>query len=77
MSRYKKLIEQVDEAHDWEYGQAYGHGGTAYSCTDTCRICGLNRKYFSDGQNGVRACYTFETMDGEDVVLRDAAELEC
>jgi hypothetical protein len=77
MSRYKDLLATVDDAHDWELGQTRGWRGTRYSSTDTCRICGLRRKYFSDRQNGVDESYSFETFEGESLALREAAELEC
>lgn len=77
MSRYTELLDQIDEAHDFEDGQTYGHGGTAMSSTDVCRICGLKRLYFTDSQNGVDSRWTFETHCGKEIPLREAAELEC
>jgi hypothetical protein len=39
--RTRKLLDTIENAHDWEEGQVYSGGGTQLSSTDTCRICGL------------------------------------
>lgn len=77
MSKYRELLERVEAAHDWEIGQAWSRGGTSLDRTDTCRICGLSRQWESDEQNGIRERYTFTDFAGEEIPLRDAADLEC
>ena len=72
----EQLLAQVEQNHDWDQGQCWGGGGTQLSSTDTCRICGLERKWFSDTQNGVEDRYTFISA-GETLPLRDAAEFTC
>jgi hypothetical protein len=61
-------LDEIENGHDWCNGRTWSHGGTAYSCTDVCRYCGLVRKYFSDSQNGIDANYTF-FIDGEKISL--------
>ena len=73
----KKLLEEVQEAHDWSNGQVYGGGGTRYSSTDTCQACGMTRRWFTDSQNGVSDTYTFALQSGESISLRSAADLGC
>ena len=76
--RAKALLDQVDAAHDWACGQTYGGSGDSYASTDTCRICGLARRWDSGSrQNNTPASHTFTTARGETVTLRDAARLEC
>jgi hypothetical protein len=70
----KKLLDQVEANHDWESGQTYGGSGTQLSRTDTCRVCGLKRHWFSDSQNGVEDHYTFETINGEKMSLKEAVD---
>lgn len=53
------LERQVDAAHDWLEGQTYSGGGTSLSSTDRCRICGLERRWESDSQNGVPSHYLY------------------
>ena len=72
----KDLIESVLEKHDWRQGQARGHGGTAISQTDTCRVCGLKAYWFAERQNEVEGSYTF-ILDDEEISLRAASELDC
>jgi hypothetical protein len=59
MNATKRLLEQVQSAHDWTEGQVYSRGGTYYSSTDVCRICGLQRNWHSDTQNGIGHTYQF------------------
>lgn len=74
----KELLDKVDEAHDWAEGRTYGGSGTQLSSTDTCRICGLRRHWFSDRQNGVDGEYRFSDSEtGEDLTLRQAAARGC
>lgn len=74
----EKLYGQVKEAHDWNEGQVYGGSGTQLSSTDTCRVCGLRRHYFSDRQNGVDGEYRFsDSESGEDLTLRQAVARGC
>ena len=74
--RYQKLLNTINQSHDWKAGQTYGGSGTVLRSTDVCRICGLRRNFFSDSQNGVDGEYTFD-FEGDDISLRDAAELLC
>ena len=71
------LLDQLEEKHDWEQGQVYGGGGTRLSSTDTCRVCGLSRHWFSDRQNSVSDRYSFTDSNGINVTLRDAAVIKC
>lgn len=65
-----------DGAHDWLEGQVYGGSGTRLSSTDTCRVCGLRRHFFSDSQNGVGREYRFSDGEtGEDLTLRQGLRL--
>ena len=57
-------------------GQTHSGGGTQYYSTDTCRICGLQREYFSDSQNGVDDRYTFRTHAGSTISLKDLVDTE-
>ncbi len=72
----RKLLETVQDAHDWSEGQMYGGGGTQMRSTDTCRACSLQMHYFSDSQNGVDGEYTF-TAGGDGISLRQAVERGC
>jgi hypothetical protein len=73
----KKLLEEVQEAHDWSDGQVYGGGGTRYSTLDTCQACGMTRRWFTDSQNGVGDTYTFTLQSGESISLRAAVAIGC
>lgn len=73
----EKLLKELGEAHDWEEGQVYGGGGTRYSSTDRCRACGMERKWFSDSQNGVADHYTFLLVGGDALSLRAAVTRGC
>ena len=77
MSRQKELEEQINKTHDWLKGQTWSGGGTKFYFTDRCLICGLERHYESDAQNGVSAHYTFSHHYGQKLTLREAAELQC
>ena len=72
----KELLDRVGEKHDWKEGQVHGGSGTQLSCTDVCRVCALERRWFSDRQNGVDGDYSF-FMKGEPISLREAAALDC
>lgn len=74
----KALLEQIEEAHDWQEGQMYSGGGTIFKSTDVCRVCSLRRHYFSDSQNGVSGSYRFSDGEtGEDLSLRQAVARGC
>lgn len=74
----KQMLEEIDGAHDWLGGQVYGGSGTRLSSTDTCRVCGLRRHFFSDSQNGVGREYRFSDGEtGEDLTLRQALARGC
>lgn len=72
----RKLLEQVDEEHDWIKGQTYSGGGTEYHSTDECQVCGLRRHYQSDQQNGIEAHYRFSLGDA-DLSLLEALNRGC
>jgi len=73
----QKLLEQVDKMHDWREGQVHGGGGTYYSQTDVCRICGLQREWVDDHQNGIHDEYSFADENGQPLILREAAARKC
>lgn len=74
----RKLLAQIDEAHDWAEGQIRGGSGLQLSQTDTCRVCSLRRHWFSDRQNGIEDQYRFsDGENGEDLSLRQAAVRGC
>ena len=73
----EKLLEKVDRVHDMVEGQVYGGGGTQLSRVDTCSICGITRKWYTDPQNGVEDRYTFATLTGSPISLRDAVDAGC
>jgi hypothetical protein len=74
----KKLIEQLEQNHDWEHGQTRGGGGTRYSSTSACRVCALRWHSFSDSQNGIENQYRFSDGEtGEDLSLRQAVTRGC
>ena len=74
--RAEKMLKEIDEKHDWRRGRVYGGSGTQMSSTDECRICGLERRWLTDSQNGVDEEYTFQ-FRGAAVSLREAAVLDC
>lgn len=73
----QKLLAAVDTAHDWIDGQVRGGSGTVLTSTDTCQVCGLQRHYKSDTQNGIPAHYTFSSAAGESLTLVDALQIHC
>lgn len=77
VSRREELLNQIEENHDWLEGRVWGHGGTAYSQNDICQLCGLNRRWAKDSQNGVPSHYTFSTRDGEVLTIGEASVKEC
>ena len=74
--RRRKLEAEISTAHDWLEGQTYGGSGTQLSSTDTCRICGLVRQYFSDSQNEVEPHNTY-SVEGETLTVSQAAKRGC
>jgi len=73
----EKLLEKVDKMHDWREGQTRSGGGTYLYRIDVCRICGLERHWESDRQNGIDSEYTFIDEHGLPLTLREAAAREC
>lgn len=73
----KDLLDRIDKQHDWQKGQTHSSGGTRYTSTDTCRICGLERECFSDKQNGVDEEYTFTNRQGEKPPLVELLDDPC
>jgi len=80
--RYEALLKEIDEAHHWWNGQMYsGHwqngrmysgGGKVCRQTDTCLICGLERRYYSDSENGIDGHYLFSSFDPEGMPMTEA-----
>jgi len=73
----RKLLERVDEEHDWREGKTYSGGGTELYRTDVCRVCGLQRRWEDDSQNGVHDEYTFVDVYGNDIPLRGVVAKKC
>lgn len=74
----KKMLQTIDEVHDWCEGQMFSRGGTELHSTDTCRVCGLRRHFRDDDQNGVDAEYRFSDSEtGADLTLRQALARGC
>lgn len=73
----KRLLEQIDQAHDWLPGQVRGGGGTVYSSVDVCQCCGLQRESYSDRQNGIEGRWTFKDHHGNPIPLQDVAAVKC
>lgn len=73
----QKLLDQIDEAHDWDDGQPYGgHGDVNVHGTDVCRVCSLRRHWTSY----YRKPNEYRFSDGEtdqDLSLRQAAARQC
>lgn len=76
-SRREELEAQIEARHDWRKGQTRSGGGTEYHRTDECQICGMQRHYQSDYQNGVEDHFSYTLGNGDTVTLRDAAQMEC
>jgi len=72
-----KLLEQVDEEHDWKEGQTSAFGGVGVRRTDVCRVCGLQRRWEDDWQNDINDEYTFFDENGNELTLREAAARKC
>lgn len=72
----EKMMEKLDERHDFARGQAYGHGGTSLSRCDRCRVCGLEREWYTDPQNGITEEYRY-VLRGTSLSLRDALKRPC
>jgi len=74
----QKLLDQIEDAHDWAEGQVMAGSGTQQGCTDHCRVCNLRRHWFSDRQNGIDREYRFSDGEtDEDLSLRQAAARVC
>ena len=74
----KKMLEDIDAAHDWLEGPVHAGSGTRLSSTDTCRVCGLRRHFFCDRQNEIGREYRFSDSEtGEDLTLRQALARGC
>jgi hypothetical protein len=73
----EELLEKVDKMHDWKEGQVHGGRGTYLSRTDVCRICGLQREWVDDRQNGIDDEYSFADEYGMPLTLREAAARKC
>ena len=72
----KKLMASVDASHDFGSERTWSNGGTTLTITDTCRCCGLTRRYFSDTQNGNNGEYEFTHLCGEELSLAQAVGCE-
>ena len=74
----QKMLDEIEEAHDWLEGQAWSGGGTEYHSTDRCQVCGLRRHYQSDSQNNVAPNYRFSDGEsGDDLTIRQALARGC
>ncbi len=74
----QKILDQIDEAHDWQDGQVYGSGGTRLSSTDTCLVCSLRRHWLSDSQNNIEGHHRFSDGEtGDDLSMRQANQRGC
>ena len=74
----QKLLDKVEEAHDWQEGQVFSSGGTNFHSTDACLACLLRRHYLSDSQNNVEPHYRFsDGENGSDLSLRQAVQRGC
>jgi len=73
----RKLLERVDEEHDWRKGGTYSNGGTELHQTDVCRVCGLQRQWETDPQHNIEDEYTFIDADGNETPLRWVATRKC
>jgi hypothetical protein len=73
----RKLLDQIDNEHDWLLGQTRSRGGTQLSRTDTCRACLLSRQWLDDRQNGINDDYTFFDEGNQMISARRARERGC
>jgi hypothetical protein len=74
----QQLLNAIEGLHDWSIGQTYGGFGTRLHRTDTCRICKLERQWFSDRQNGVEnECVVFADESKREISLEQSAQHEC
>jgi len=74
----QKMLDQIDNAHDWTGGQVYSGGGTEYHSTDRCQVCGLRRHYKSDKQHNIAPNYRFSDGEtGDDLTIRQALARGC
>lgn len=74
----RKMLDQLDAAHDWARGQTYGGSGTRLSRTDLCRVCNLRRHWLDDSQNNIDDQTRFSDGEtGEDLSLRQAMARGC
>ena len=73
----QQLLNAIEGLHDWSIGQTYGGFGTRLHRTDICRICKLERQWFSDRQNGVESeCVVFADESKRELSFEQAAHRE-
>jgi len=74
----QKMLDQLDAAHDWAFGQTRGGDGTYLTTTDICRVCSLRRHWVDDSQNDIHSDYRFSDGEtGKDLSLRQAVARGC
>jgi hypothetical protein len=75
-TRTEEFLHAVDGAHEWEEDEVYGgQGNLNVTITNTCSICGLQRRKLTFHIGLPR--YEFLNSDGEKITLKEAAALEC
>jgi hypothetical protein len=71
------LSNAIEGRHDWSIGQTHGGFGTRLHRTDICRICKLERQWFSDRINGVEnECFVFADESKRELCFEQAAHRE-
>ena len=76
MSRTTDLIKRIDAKHEWKDNEPRSSGGTTLYMNGKCPICGLERHYFSDTQNGNDGQTTY-TLKGQKLTLKEALNIQC
>ena len=76
----RKMLSEIEAAHYWDLGLTSGGGSTLLSRSDSCRVCGMNRNWFDDLQNGqviVEGRVTFSDYGGDPFTIREASSYPC
>jgi len=74
----QKLLTQIEQQHDFAFGQTYSNGGTEWHRTDTCLVCGLRMHSYCDPQNDIDLVTRFSDAETHsDLTLRQAAARGC
>jgi hypothetical protein len=77
MTRTETLLEVVENNHEWGNDDIRGNPGWNGNVliSDTCTVCGLERTKYTWHDRADE--YRFENSSGEELTLKEAAELEC